>query len=328
MSSAPRRPATDPDAGPGKRPGKHPGQHPGQHPGGQHPDNGVLRVLEELGARPESRLGFGGEAWVFAADAERVLRIHHTHVSRTAVDARTALLRELGAGAGRASFAIPSVLETRVVLGRVVTMERRLPGRPLTEALRDATGAPRQALIRAYLDASHALGDLPLARTRYGDLTRGDALAAESFGSYLERRAEDALRRAGTDFAHLSAAALATACPEPDRPAFVHLDAFPGNMLEEDGVITAVIDFGGVSLAGDRRFDPIASAAYLDPRITPTGLPCDVETAMSWLEEHALLGLYPGVRRWIAAYWSPARDDVRLHAWCRSVLLWSDSSGG
>jgi aminoglycoside phosphotransferase (APT) family kinase protein len=109
--------------------------------------------------------------------------------------------------------------------------------------------------------------------------------------------------------------------PEPDAPAFVHLDAFPGNMLVDDGQIAAVIDFGSVSLAGDRRLDPLAAVAYLTPDITPVATDADREVGREWLAERGLILLYAAARRWIAAYWSAARTDVRLHAWCRSVLL-------
>jgi aminoglycoside phosphotransferase (APT) family kinase protein len=128
------------------------------------------------------------------------------------------------------------------------------------------------------------------------------------------------LKAAGPRFAFLDPAGLAAALPEPDRPALVHLDAFAGNMLAKDGRITAVLDFGGVPIVGDRRLDPLAAAAYLDPDITPTASDADRAVAQEWLAERGLADLYDAARRWLAAFWSAAIDDVRLHEWCGSIL--------
>jgi aminoglycoside phosphotransferase (APT) family kinase protein len=99
------------------------------------------------------------------------------------------------------------------------------------------------------------------------------------------------------------------------------MDAFPGNMLVEGGTVTAVLDFGTVSIVGDRRLDPLAAAAYLAPLITPTATDSDLSVAREWLAGRGLDDLYEAAQRWIAAFWSIARDDLRLHQWCRSILL-------
>jgi hypothetical protein len=40
-------------------------------------DPGLIAVLQELGIGPQARLGRGGEAWVYALDEERVVRVLH-----------------------------------------------------------------------------------------------------------------------------------------------------------------------------------------------------------------------------------------------------------
>jgi aminoglycoside phosphotransferase (APT) family kinase protein len=104
--------------------------------------------------------------------------------------------------------------------------------------------------------------------------------------------------------------------------AFVHLDAFAGNMLTDGARITAVLDIGPSSAAGDRRLDPISAAVYLaSPEITPTATPADVDVAMSWLRNARLDDWFEPGRRWLAGYWSAAIDDPRVLEWCRAVLL-------
>ena len=93
-------------------------------------------------------------------------------------------------------------------------------------------------------------------------------------------------------------------------------------MLTDGARISAVLDIGPTSVAGDRRLDPIAAAAYLaSPEITPAATAADVEVAMSWLRAAGLHELFEPARRWLAAFWSAAVDDPRVLAWCRTVLV-------
>lgn len=281
------------------------------------------RVLASLGLSDRARLGSGAEASVYALDERRVARIHGGHVERSAVVARATLLNELARGAASVPFAIPEPLGIVRVQERLVTIERRLPGQPLARLLETASGTRRRALIRSYLAAASRIADLGLERSWYGELASQEPIRASTFRAYLRRRAQCSLAAAGRDFTGVDPTQLAAALPEPARPELTHLDAFPGNMLAAGGAVTAVLDFGTTSIMGDRRIDPLAAAAYLEPAITPSATPDDRRTAEEWLREHALTPLYEPVRRWLGAYWSFATDDVRLSRWCRRLLLTS-----
>jgi hypothetical protein len=286
------------------------------------PDDAVLlRVLRVFGVGSDALLGSGGEASVYALDHDRVLRVHHRGTSREGVEGRRALLSELGKSAARVPFAVPTVLDTTACEGRFVTIEPRLPGRPLTETLGESSGDDRVSLVRAYLDAAAAIGDLVIRRPWYGELSDAGAIRTETFREYLEKRAARSLSGAGREFGGIDPRELAAALPEPAQAALVHMDAFPGNMLAEHGQVTAVLDFGTVSIVGDRRLDPLTAAAYLAPLITPTATDSDLRVARQWLADRGLDDLYEPALRWIAAFWSVARDDLRLHRWCRSILL-------
>ena len=284
-------------------------------------DAGLVGALRSFDIAPDALLGHGGEAWVYALDAERIVRVHHAGTVRETVDHRTSLLAELARSVDAVPFRIPGVLETSVVDERIVTIEPRLPGRPLLELLRESKGSARAALLRSYLDAAARIGDLRVERPWYGDLAQSVPIHTGSFREYLRRRAARSLAGAGPDFARLDPDALADALPEAEAPDLVHLDAFPGNMLGDGSAVTAVLDFGVIALVGDRRLDPLAAVAYLAPNITPTANPTDRALAREWLAERGLAELYEPARRWLAAFWSIARDDRRLHEWCREVLL-------
>jgi Ser/Thr protein kinase RdoA (MazF antagonist) len=280
-----------------------------------------MALLNQLGVDQDTLLGRGGEAYVYALDEDRVARIYHPGANPTTVEERAALLRELNRSAHHVPFAIPAVIETLTLEDRIVTVERRLPGRPLNEVLADAQGSTRTKLIHAYLDAAARIGDLQSARPWFGDLMGGGSIRTATFHDYLAQRAARSLSAAGEEFAQVDPQALAAALPEPSAGALVHLDAFPGNMLSDGETVTAVVDFGVVAIVGDRRLDPLSAAAYLTPAITPTATDEDRRVAHAWLEERRLGDLFFPAQRWIAAFWSFAYDDEPLYAWCRSILL-------
>ncbi len=278
-------------------------------------------VLDALSIAEDALLGAGGEATVYALDSDRVARVHRPRTSQADVRQRAALLGELAASRDAVPFAIPEVLDTLAVDEHFVTIERRLPGRALSDVLEEASGNERVTLIRAYLEAAARIGDLRLGHAWYGDLSGREPIRTQTFKQYLRTRAHRNLAAAGREFASVDPHQIAAALPEPASPALVHLDAFPGNMLAHKGEITAVIDFGIISLMGDRRLDPLTATAYLDPAISPCATDEDRRVAIEWLRERDLLQWYEPTRRWLGAFWSCASDDVRLLGWCRSILL-------
>lgn len=284
-------------------------------------------ILETLGLSPRRPLGEGGEAVVYAMDDDRVARIYHPGHPPATVHARTRLLAELEPQALRVPFAIPRVLETRDLNGRLVTLEPRLEGRPVEVVLGELRGAAREALVRAYLEAAHAIGALDVERPGCGDLCRDDPLHAPSPRDYHRLRAVRNLRAAGPEFSHVDARALAEALPSSEQPALVHLDAFPGNMLTDGRRVTAVLDFGTVSIRGEPRIDPLLAAVYLQRPMSRTATARDRQVAQDWLAEHGLAEPFRAAERWCAVFWLPASDDAALHRWCRSLLRDGDTPG-
>ena len=220
---------------------------------------------------------------MFALDAERVLRVLHAGGSENDIRRRQALVDELARSAR--AFALPSVIEIGELDGRIFAVERRLPGRSVMDELSRCDGEARVRVIEGHLDAAAALGDLRLEpRAGYGDLIVDDAIVTSTWRAYLEQRAATNLARSTSDLHSIDAGSLAAPFSEPAAAAFVHLDAFAGNMLTDGTRITAVLDIGPTSVAGDRRLDPVSAAVYLAaPEITPAANRADVDVAMSWL---------------------------------------------
>lgn len=284
-------------------------------------DPGVLSVLTAFGVADDEPLGHGGEAWVFALGDDRVLRVLHNGEQAEKIRRRQQLVD--GLRRSRPAFALPQVLEIGEIGGRVFALERRLPGRSVLDALDSARGARRRHLVESYLDTAAMLGDLHLEpRDNFGDLMGDDPITTSTWRGYLAERAATNLARSTSDLRSVDPDALADDLPEPAGPTFVHLDAFAGNMLTNGNHVTAVIDFGDTSVAGDRRLDPISAVVYLAaPEITPAATTADIEVAMGWLRAADLHQWYDPTRRWLAAFWSFAVDDPSLLQWCRRVLL-------
>lgn len=276
-------------------------------------------IHDYFGVDDAALLGEGGEAQIYALDDERVVRIHRPGVPQGAIQRRVDLLAELGRRADRVRFRIPVVLEWVERDGRFASIEERLPGRSMLAVLGEEIG-DRRHLLRSYLNAAKQVAELTPPRDWYGDLVREEPIRTKSFLEYILARAHDSLNAAGEEFASVKVLDIADAMVEAPR-SLVHMDFFPGNVLVDGEDVAAVLDFSVVSIIGDRRLDPVAAAIYLDREITPTATDEDRRFARTWLEANELLPLYDPVRRWLAAFWSPAGDDEALHRWCRSVLL-------
>jgi hypothetical protein len=282
-------------------------------------DAGLVSVLAHVGAGPEALLGHGGEAWVYALDEQRVVRVLHESGTRDQLLRNQALIDELCSGG--TSFAMPYVIEMNEWDGRIYSIERRLPGLSVLEALESATGAARDRLIEVHLETAAALGELCLSpRDYFGDLVSAEPVRERTWRGYLQQKADAALRAGALD-SRANGLALADALPVPCTVGFVHLDAFAGNMMTDGERITAVLDIGPACVRGDVRFNALAAAVYLEaPDTTPMATARDVQLARSWLADRDLLDLLEPARAWFAAYWSFEVDNPKLVSWVRSVL--------
>lgn len=293
---------------------------------GTAPRRSDREVLAPFGLDDGALLGAGGEARVYALGDDRVLRLVHGDADARAADERARMLEAIRAGAADVPFAVPEVLETAVVGGRAVVIERRLPGRNALELLADPA-TDREALVRSHLDAAAAIHRLPCPTGDFGEAWGSGAIRSGTFVGWATARLEASLVAGGAgdvvDPRALSAEladALGAGNENEAAPRLVHLDAFLGNMLASDHRITAVLDFGPTTIGGPTGLDPAVAVAYLAPEITPTANEFDRAVARAWAEDHGLADALEPAERWAAAYWTFATDDDRLQAWCRRVL--------
>ena len=91
-----------------------------------------VEILNSHGIGPKAFLGAGGESRVFAIDEHRILRIFHGQgpIRDDSIDRLLASWRGTDLG-----FTLPVVLEAGYTDGQSWTVDRRVPGRSLREAL-------------------------------------------------------------------------------------------------------------------------------------------------------------------------------------------------
>ncbi|MFZ0214791.1 MAG: hypothetical protein WAM30_02510 [Candidatus Dormiibacterota bacterium] len=106
-----------------------------------------MATLRHLDVPPDALLGHGGEAWVYALDRDRVVRVLHDGGRREDLERRQALVEELARS--RPDFQLPELLEIGAYGARIFGVERRLRGRSLLAELETAAGARGRRRPRA-----------------------------------------------------------------------------------------------------------------------------------------------------------------------------------
>lgn len=271
------------------------------------------------------KLGEGGEAEVFALDDRRVLR-RFREARHPAIHARVALAQEIAAGAGSVDFLVPEILDVDTDdEGRPCFVERRLPGRSLSDVLVDVAGRRREKLLESYMATAHSIRSIELRRPWFGELLRPEPLRTSSWPDFLiaavERQGaatDPGLYPEIADFGAVLARVRADARSAREPPSsLVHFDYFPGNVLCDDSRVLAVIDWSQLCIVGDPDLDVALAAGYLG--LTPAATADDARFAARWLAERGLAERAARYQRWAAAWWAPAGFDARIRSWVAAV---------
>ena len=226
-------------------------------------------ILTSFGIGPDALIGWGGQSWVYALDAGRVLRVLKRPGERQTLRRQQAFLAEID---GR--LAVPtSVIETIDPAGRF-TVERRLKGTALSVLLPKLGRADRKRAIAAYVAGAEATGRLALPERPYGQVLAPAPITAESWTGFFRASLDHWLARNGATIAAATgsvervsshAMALLSALAERPPKALAHGDYFPGNVLLDGTLaLTGLVDFSVFTLAGDPLYDAITAALFLE----------------------------------------------------------------
>ena len=136
------------------------------------------------------KIGEGGEAEVFALDDDRVLR--RMRADHPSIPRRIELMAAVARGADDLDVEVPELLDHGVGDdGLPWFIERRLPGRSMTDALSDVTGRQRAGLFESYLSTARSLRRIDYPADTYGELITEEPLRSSTWAGYLTDALED-----------------------------------------------------------------------------------------------------------------------------------------
>lgn len=277
-------------------------------------------------------IGRGMEGSVYEFGPGTVAKVWHTRspAQLATLNGFYAELSALGL-----PFGTPEILEITTWQGHAVTVERRWEGVTLQEAIEDeeiemAAAVECVAGVLAELARTtagphaRAVGVLgEAAPPWHGHADWGAALAAlvarRSAGSaaLLTAAVPDLDKKIIGLYEHLAALPPTTALP------VCHGDLFPENiLLDGDGAVTAVLDWGFLSTAADPAFDASISAAIFDMYGVEARERDDELTDVlcrAGHDRHRLLTYRAAYALATATVYDPAGQDGHF-AWCAGQL--------
>ena len=232
-------------------------------------------ILQKYGTSPEHLIRKGMEAEVYALGAGRLLKLY----SGTTNLGYLTTLQEFYATINQfpLSYSLPYIEMVRAEGDLCISMERQLSGSPMSEILSTLTKKQMDRMMQAYLVAALELAKIQIPP----DFDRFKLLDAEGIsrridgdwhqflGRFLAHKLKQVttyLERDVTDFAvKIQRLHTLLAQPYTGTHRVVHGDFFPGNILvDEKHHITALLDFGLLTMYGDSLFDIATGWVFFD----------------------------------------------------------------
>lgn len=230
-------------------------------------------LLLRYGLSQQTLLGRGMEAEAHAYDGQ-VLKLYTNDITLEKLE----ILREFYAGleTSRLSYQLPQIRKVWIEEDTVLSLEQRLHGTPLQSKLAGLSEDELEAVFERYVDAILELQKIsPPAFERY-KLFDDEGLSACSSGDFnafllrfLEHRlgaCQRFLERDVEDFeGKLERLRAMLGQPYRGEIALVHGDFFPANLLaDEHNCITALLDFGWMTMWGDPLYDLATGWVFFD----------------------------------------------------------------
>jgi serine/threonine protein kinase len=215
------------------------------------------------------------EAEVYAIDSDTLIKLY----SATTKLADLTTLRKFYAtiDPSALSYALPYIESVAVEEDICISIERRLPGDPMSEKLSTLTKKQMDRTMQAYLAAALELTkiQIPADFDRYKlfdaeDISRRtDGDWHQFLARYLSQKLSQVatyLKPDVTDFDVKIHRLLAIfAQPYTGTYHVIHGDFFPGNILvDERRRVTALLDFGLLTMYGDSLFDIATGWVFFD----------------------------------------------------------------
>ena len=238
-------------------------------------DSARNHLLQKYHVSPDARLSSGMEAEVYAYGPDAVLKLY----AGTTSLADLCILRDFYDSLDRqlVPYALPRIYSVAEEDGFLITTEQRLAGTRMSAALPGLTTEQLDAMMQRYLTAALTVSQIqaPPGFDRY-KLLDADRLSCRTDGDwhhflarYLTHKLAQVAPDLGRDVPQF-AAKMQQLRAVLDQPyggdyCLIHGDFFPGNLLVNDDLqITALLDFGLLTMCGDTLFDIATGWVFLD----------------------------------------------------------------
>jgi aminoglycoside phosphotransferase len=235
-------------------------------------DSRATAVLAHLGIPSARLIGKGGEGKVYELHDDRVVKIYRQGNEGELL--RLASFQEWLARQGF-PFLTPQILDIGRVDETLFTIEPRLPGAALTGRFSSLAEDQQRLALTIYYAALRPINEIELPDYPYGHVlpTEDYPGGAATWPDFLDWQLDRSLEQAGADLAQdveafeekareLRQLLHRHAADAPKR--LVHGDYFLDNVLFDDHLqVSAVLDFGAHTLAGDPRLDATSAIIFL-----------------------------------------------------------------
>ena len=237
-------------------------------------------VLAHLNIASARLIGKGGEGIVYELGNDRVVKIYRQG-SESELK-RLASFQETLARQGF-PFHTPQILEIGRLDETLFTIESRLPGETLSGRFSSLSEDQQRQALTNYYAALRLIDEVELPDYAYGHVlpTEDYPGGAATWVDFLDWQLDRSLEKAGADLAQDVEAfeekarelrQLLHRYAEDAPKRLVHGDYFLDNVLFDDNLqVSAVLDFGAHTLAGDPRLDATSAIIFLglEPAIRP-----------------------------------------------------------
>ncbi len=243
-------------------------------------DNRAMAVLAHLGIPSARLIGKGGEGSVYELHDDWVVKVY-----RQGSDSEPRRLAAFQETLARQNFPFrtPQILEIGRVDETIFTIEPRLPGATLAGRFSSLSEDQQRLALTNYYAALRLINDVELPDYAYGHVlpTEDYPGGAATWIDFLDRQLDRSLEEAGADLAQDVEAfeekaqelrQLLHKHAEGSPKRLVHGDYFLDNVLFDDTLqVSAVLDFGAHTLAGDPRLDATSAIIFLglEPAMKP-----------------------------------------------------------